>query len=120
MVGYEILWEPRGTVKRFYGHVTDAQLMQSVIDIEGDHRFDTLRYVINDFLEVASFDVSAANVRIIAAIDAAAALTNPNIKVAIVATDAQVHALAEVYASAPTKPYPTAVFATTAAARNWV
>ena len=119
-MSYEILWEPRGTVKRFYGHVTDGQLMQSVIDIEGDHRFDTLRYVINDFLAVASFAVSAANVRVIAAIDAAAALTNPNIKVAIVATDAQVHELAAVYASAPTKPYPTAIFPDIAAARNWV
>ena len=94
--------------------------MESVADIEGDPRFDDLRYVINDFLEVVSFSVTEENVLAISAIDAAAAITNPNIKIAVVAIDQQVRALAELYAASPWNAYPTKVFADIAAARAWL
>lgn len=120
IVGFEIVWEVRGACKRFFGHVTDDDLMESVTDIEGDPRFDDLRYVINDFLDVASFAVTQENVLAISAIDAAAAITNPNIKIAVVATDAQVRTLAELYANSPWNAYPTRLFADVAAARAWL
>lgn len=119
-MAFEIVWEDRGASKRFFGHVTDEELMQSVVEVEGDPRFDELRYVINDFLGVDSFAVSAANVHTISAIDGAAALTNPNIRIAIVATDAQILALAKLYAASPWNVYPTGIFPDSATARAWL
>ncbi len=120
IVGFEITWEQRGAYKRFFGHVTDDELMRSVHEIESDERFDALRYVICDFLGIDTFDVTEDNVRIISAIDAAAAMTNPHIKIAVVATDARVHGLAEVYATAPWTAYETGIFRHLAEARAWI
>jgi hypothetical protein len=119
-MAFEIVWEPRGAYKKFYGHVNDAELMQSVMDPHGDARFDDIRYVINDCLSVASFAIAEDTVLHISAIDHAAARSNPNIKIAIVATDPKVLALAKLYISSPWAAYPTQTFATLAEARAWV
>jgi len=118
-MGYEIVWEPRGACKRFFGQVSDAELMRSVVEIEGDHRFDAIRYVVNDFRAVEGFQVTEENVMTISAIDGAASITNPTIKIAIVAVDAAVRAMAELYANSPLNTYPTRIFAAMAEARAW-
>ncbi len=119
-MAYEIVWESRGAYKRYFGHVTDEELMQSLIKIESDPRFDDIRYVINDFLEVEGFAVSEDSVRVLSALDNAAASSNPNIRIAIVATDLQIQALAELYAGSPLNVYPTDIFLNSGAARAWL
>ncbi len=119
-MAFELVWEPRGVYKRFYGYVTDTELMDSVVTIESDARFDGLRFVINDFLGVEGFAVSEDNILTISAIDNAASRTNPNIKIAVVATDQRVHDLANIYADSPLNAYPTAIFPTPDAARTWL
>ena len=119
-MGYEIIWESRGACKRFFGHVTDDELMQCLISIESDSRFDDLRYVVNDFLKVESFAVSEESVRVMSAIDKAASSTNPNIRIAIVATDAQIQAMAKLYAHSPLNVYPTEIFQDIGEARGWL
>lgn len=116
---FVVHWEPQGVYRKYHGHVGGDELLASIQQIEGDGRFDHIRYVINDFLEVAGHDVSEAKLRLIAAIDKAATLSNPNIRVAIVAASAPILALAQRYvAAAP--PYPTEIFACLDAARTWI
>lgn len=118
-MAYVIHWETLGVYRKYHGHVGGDELLASIQRIEADGRFDHIRYVINDFLAVAGHDVSAVQLRLIAAIDQAATLSNPNIRVAIVATDAPILALAQHYvAAAP--PYPTEIFPSVAAARAWI
>lgn len=119
-MAFEIIWESGGAYKRFFDHVTDDELMLSVQQIESDARFDGMRYVINDFLNVASFSISPARLRVIAAIDGAAALTNPHIRIAIVTRNPEIRALAEQYAESPLTVYPTRLFTTSEAARSWL
>lgn len=120
IMAFEIVWETRGAYKRFYGHVSDEELMQCLTMIESDPRFDSLRYVINDFLGVDSFAISEDCVLMISAIDNAASTSNPNIRIAVVATDLQIHALARLYALSPLNAYPTEVFLNTGEARAWL
>lgn len=119
-MGYEVLWEPRGVVKRFHGHVSREDMLEPVIRIAADMRFDTLRYVINDLLDVRSIDFTAADVTEIAALDMAGSLSNPRIVVAVVATLPAILELVPVYAEPGTHGFPTACFATVAEARHWV
>lgn len=116
---FVIHWETHGVYRKYRGSVDADELLESIQRVEGDARFDALRYVINDCLEVKGIDIPDAKMRLIAAIDSAAALSNPNIRVAVVATDRQIHALTQIYA-AMQHPYPTAVFPDLAAARAWV
>lgn len=117
---FEIHWEPRGACKRFHGFVTMDDLLHSVHCVEGDCRFDDVRYVINDFLAIEGHDVSETQVRMLAAIDNGAAHTNPNIRIAVVTDRDEVRMLARVYAAPPLGPYPTAVFSSMDEARRWV
>ncbi len=119
-MGYEVLWEARGVVKRFHGHVTREDMIDSVVMTESDSRFDTLRYVINDFLVVHSIGFTPADVLEIAALDMAASLSNPRIVVAVVTTLPEILELVPVYAAPDAQGFPTACFATMAEARHWV
>ena len=116
---YRNEWEPRGVLKRFTGHITADEILQSVVEIEADPRFDELRYVINDMLDVTGVDAHMSHADEIAAIDGAAARSNANIRVAIVATRADVLALSRRYAESDLNRYPTRIFSTMAEARAW-
>ncbi len=119
-MSYKLSWKVRGVIKHFSGHLTDKQLMQSVIDVEGDSRFDSLRYVINDFREVISVSVDNTVVEEIAAIDMSAAKTNPNIRIAIVATSPEIITASEQYAYSPFNAYPTRIFSSMEEANSWL
>jgi hypothetical protein len=120
-MGYEISWEPpNGVIKRHFGEVTGGEMLAAISKTEGDERFDTLRYVINDFLDCTGLTVSPMEIVEIAAIDKAAAATNPNIRIAVVATHPDVVVAANNYADDPFTIYKTRVFASLSAARSWL
>ena len=119
-MSYEIIWESGGVIKRFFGHVDDVELMQAVVETEGSPRFDELRYVINDFLEVTGVSAGTGHVDEIAAIDQAASISNRNIRIAVVATHPEILALADHYARSPMNVYPTRIFSTMAEGRAWL
>ncbi|MDE1948446.1 MAG: hypothetical protein KGL43_01455 [Burkholderiales bacterium] len=119
-MSYEIHWEPRGAVKRYSGAVDGNELIGALVAVEESAQFDELRWVINDFLAASSVTCSLDEVQTIASIDMAAALTNPTIVIAVVATNAEIVALAQQYAESPMNTYPTRIFATLAEARAWL
>jgi hypothetical protein len=119
-LGYEQHWEDRGVVKRYFGQVSSEELLAPVIATEADERFDRLRFVINDFLDAKSVAFTQADIEAIAAHDRGAALTNPYIKVAVVAAQPEVIALVRRYMQAAALAYPTSIFSTMADARAWV
>jgi len=119
-VGYELSWESKGLVKRFFGDVTDKQFIDAVIESECDARFDGLRHVINDFRDVESFVFTPDDVDYVAAIDNAAAVSNPHIRIAVITSKPEIIALARQYAESPMNVYPTRIFATLADARAWL
>ncbi len=73
--------------RKYRGLVTGKEILKATEEVEGDSRFDQIHYVINDFLEVTEQLISPKEIRITAAIDKAAALYNPDVMVAIVATE---------------------------------
>jgi hypothetical protein len=119
-MSYELTWEPRGAIKRFYGRVTGKEFEQATTEIEGDERFDDLRFVIVDFSGVTEFSISDASLDYVAAIENAAALTNPKISVGIVASSPEAIKVAEQYASSRLVVYPTQIFPTQEETRAWL
>jgi hypothetical protein len=114
-------WEQHGVIRIFSGFIDGQQVLDSVVSIEEDSRFDLVRYVINDFLDVADFDISDEEIVRIAAIDRAASVTNPNIRIALVAQDDRIRGLAERYGNLmQNSPYKTSLFTSVEAAREWI
>lgn len=120
-VGYAIVWEPpSGLIKKHFGQVRGGDILNANRMAEEDFRFASLRYVINDFSECTEVIVSPAEIEEIAAIDSAAAVTNPNIRLAIVATHPDVVAASTAYANDPLTPFAARVFSSIDAARSWL
>ena len=117
---YDLAWEPHGVYKRFFGHLTVGDLLQSSQDVNDDPRFDSLRFAINDFLGIEGHAVTAAAVRQQAAANLGSMRSNPNVRVVVVTTDPSVRALTDLYASPKLRPYPVEIFATLAEARAWL
>jgi hypothetical protein len=120
-MSYEIIWEsPQRVVKRHFGHLTSNDVLAANTEIEADPRFDSLRCVINDFLGCTGVTISTPEVAEVAAIDRSAAITNPNIRIAMVATHPEVVAAANAYANHALTIYLTRVFCSMADARAWL
>lgn len=124
-MGYEVTWESKGVVKRFFGGVTNDDLMQSSATVQGDARFDDLQYVILDFSNCDFHTITEPALLEIAAIDEAAtenwrSVDRRKIRMAIVATDAGIIRLAKQYASYQLKVVSFAMFFNLSDARNWL
>ncbi|MBI5785336.1 MAG: hypothetical protein HZA64_07770 [Rhodocyclales bacterium] len=117
---YEVAWEGRGAVKRFFGHVTEDDMLQSVLETESDRRFDDLRYVINDFTDITGSSVTLPTIEDIAIADIGASHSNPSIRIAVVTTDPDIEALVNHYANSPLNAYETRIFSSMEAARVWL
>ncbi len=119
-MSFELVWEPKGVVKRYFGRVTGEEVFAAGIQSQGDHRFDQNRYAINDFLDCTEFVIDRKVLDEVAAVAGAAEISNPNIKIAIVATLPAVVAATMEYIGLPLHTYPTRLFATRAEARAWI
>ena len=119
-MSYELKWEPRGVVKRFFGQVTCAELLAASRESQSDYHFDQYRYAINDFLDCTEFVTDPIGLEELAAFAGAAELSNPNIKVAIIATLPEVIAAVKSYSGLALQTYPTRLFSTLAEARAWI
>lgn len=119
-MSYELIWEQKGVVKHFFGHVTCQEILAAGNKSQGDHRFDRYRYAINDFLDCTKFENDSSVLEEIAAMAGAAERTNPNIKIAVVAKLPEIIAAFGHYAKVPLQSYPTRLFSTLAEARAWI
>ena len=120
-MAYRIKWEERGVYCKFSGTVSGGELIQCNNDIYGDERFDNIKYQIFDMLDVTELTIETIDVRKAAACDCAAAITNPNVKCALVAFDKNAHSLSELYQSGIAKsPWDGRSFRTIKEARSWL
>ena len=118
-MSFNLLWEERGAVKHFSGYVTAEEIQAATIRVEASERFDSCRYVINDFSACTGTSVNHDVIKEIAVVDGGAMWTNPHIRVAVVTTMPEIIEMAEAYASSPYHSYPTRIFSTMQEARIW-
>lgn len=118
-MAFENRWEQRGVHRKYDGAVSGRDLLLAVREVEGDSRFDELRYIINDFSTVTEQSITEQDIEEIAALDYAAAFTNPHIRLAIVTNDPTIQALAELYHEKSDAPYLTQTFSALDSARSW-
>ncbi len=117
---YELIWEDKGVCRRYFGHTDSVELARSVLEVEHDARFDQLRYVLNDMLASEGVSITEDALAEISAVDGAAELSNPNIRIALVADKPALRTVGEAYIAAGLNSYPTRMFFTLKDARAWL
>ena len=116
---YQANWEERGVYLRFYGDTTDQEVAGSSRKGQGDPRFEQIRYVILDFRDCSSVQLTKGVLEELAATDMAASRTNPNIKIAVIAKQPDALEMVSSYLSTGIEAYPLRVFQAQDQARAW-
>lgn len=117
---FDLTWEPRGVLRRYFGVVTIAERLRSFELICGDPRFDALRFSITDYRDVVDYEIDEMATAEIAALHVAPSLTNPNIVLAAIVTDERIMAAIRHFVSLGFTAQPYEIFADEAAARAWI
>lgn len=111
-------WEPRGVRRACSGDIGFDEYMQSVAELHNDLRFDTLRFIIEDFSLVESVHMCSSDVDMVIASAIGAAYSNPHIRVAAVARSASLRGLLGQFFHL--SPYVSRLFDAMPAARAWI
>ena len=115
---YEMTWEGRGVYKCFRGFVSAEEYGETMRAVLDDARVDGIRYVINDFLAVDAYQITAEQAEYLAAYNRGPSFANPNIHIAYVTTDAPI--IAMVRRIAELSSFETRTFPSLAEARAWL
>ena len=81
---YSSEWKETVSYQTFTGIVTGRDILLADMDLYRDKRFDQLRYALFDFSGATSIDVSKKEMKEIAYVDRAAAISNPKITVVVI------------------------------------
>ena len=115
-MGYELTWERKGVYKHFTGVVKGQDYLRIQTEVFGDPRFDQLRYVINDLLDVEAFDFALEDAEYAAAYNRGPSYTRPRLDVAYITTDPNIVTLIDRMRELSS--YPLHVFPTLGRARE--
>jgi len=119
-MGYRLTWEENAINVRHEGHVTDSDFAELSQNVQADSRFTELRTVLHDFRECSGVTYSRRVIEMLAATDFAAALTNPDIRIAVVTERDDVLALIKSYIDAGLSKYPVKTFSSIDDAQSWL
>ena len=89
-MAYQLIWKGEKVEACFHGNVTNSELNAITSEFYGNKRFDNARYLLINFLDVTSFAASEFDLMAIGAMDSAASISNPKIKVAMVSDKEEV------------------------------
>jgi hypothetical protein len=119
-MSYSITWETRGVYKKFSKIVAGAEFLRSSMIIQGDRRFDDIRYTINDFLGIDGHNITDHDILLFVGFARGAYATNPDVKIAVVTTDESIIELVKQSVEPPlSEPYPIEIFPSLEHARRW-
>jgi hypothetical protein len=116
---YTITWPDRGTYKKFSGHVTMAELLKSLSQVQCHPEFNRFKFSVTDFLEMEKFEFKEGDDKLYAAYVMGGEYTNSKLAVGIVATDSTILGLLKTRYEPLTK-YPVSYFSTLEECEKWV
>ena len=117
---YQTTRETQGIYQKFWGDVVSPELFESMNVIQDDPDFDSLRFVIKDYLDVALFDVGVKTLLEGLVLNMRGKRTNPHIVVAIVTTNQEIIDASNAALSYRFDAYPRKLFPTLDEARHWI
>ena len=116
---YVNTWEPGGVYRKFNGLVSSKDFVTSIKSVLGDHRFDTLKYVVIDYLDASEFEFTLFDRMLVRALRIGAFHTNSRIKIAIVTSSETIRQSVQESIDKNETMFQTAVFSSIKEANVW-
>ena len=114
-------WESEGLYRKFTGTITGDEILESNFELHMDSNFQTINYIINDFIEVTDHSIETTHTKVYASTDEIASNTKGKLKIALVVTQDPLITLAKSYREEMIgNRFECNIFQTIDDARKWV
>lgn len=80
---YEVRWTSQGAIEKFSGVLTWKDIYDADKILYGDYRFDAIKYLLVDFMQVEQTLLDAEHVSMVANLDFAATIYKRHLRMAI-------------------------------------
>ena len=80
---HSLIWETDGLYRKFTGDIDTFEVLNSNFELHEHPRFKDIKYIINDFTEVASISIESSHTEIFAKTDEIIANTKGKLKIAL-------------------------------------
>ena len=117
---YKTIQEEHGVLTKWWGDASTSELIHMQEKVHAMPDFDIFFYSIHDFSQCDHFASKQNEVEYASALDAAAFLTNPKFKIAIVGANPEVLEAVNSFIILGLSPYPLRTFSLMDEARAWV
>ena len=120
-MSYTNTWETGGLYRKFTDTISGDEILKSNFELHTDPKFQEIKYIINDFMEVTGHSIQASQTKVYAVTDDMISKTKGKLKIALVVTQDPLIALANSYREEMIgKLFECEIFHTIEDAREWV
>jgi hypothetical protein len=119
-MGYSVDWTKQKVTVVYSGHCTETDVLNVVVALQSDVRFDSTHQALHDFSQCLSLAPSPEHLEEVAMRNVGAAMSNPRLRIAVVTTKPDVLAMLERFESIGLSPYPLYVFDDVQSANDWL
>jgi hypothetical protein len=96
-MSFETIWLKNCVIWNYSGKLSSNEVLASNNEVYSDPRFDTLKFEIVNLIPVTEMDLKPKDIKIVAALDRVASLSNPGIKVAFIVENDELLELVNLY-----------------------
>lgn len=118
-MAYSVQFSNYGAYRKFSGHVTMAELLRSLVEVQSHTDFDSFKYSIVDFLDVNSFELDEFDSLVYLAQGKGGEYLNPRLASGLVVTDPAIIELLKTRYLTFTR-YKVELFSTLEACTSWI
>lgn len=119
-MGYTVNWLPRRVSVIYSGHCTETEVLNAVVQLQSDYRFDSTNQALHDFSQCESLSPSPEHLQELAGRNVGAAVSNPKLRIAVISSRPDVLGMLERFNSLGLSPYPLRTFANAESANAWL
>lgn len=102
----EQIWQDKAVTHRFSGQTSTEEIRRAANRVAGDSRFDEIFEIVYDFTACDGVTIRSEVVEEIAALDGAASITNPRIRITVITHHPEIVAAMETYEKSGLSNYP--------------
>lgn len=96
-MSHRYVWEGKGLHRYFSGEISGDEILESNFELHEHSKFEEIKYIINDFLEVTGYDIKMSHTKSYASSDSIISRTKGLLYIAIVVNQSGLHELAKNY-----------------------
>jgi len=119
-MAFSVDWAGRKVSVAYTGHCSEKDVLNVVVALQSDARFDSTNQALHDFTGCLSLLPSPEHLEEVAMRNLGAAMSNPRLRIAVVTDRPDVLAMLERFDKLGLNTYPVRSFETTSDANAWL